>query len=145
MKKIRFNSLAFLFFFFPALVLAEDFSISVRVLGAEASKGQIIVSIFDSKGSFLKEPLINVTKSVNGLGEVSFTTKPIQAGTYAISAIYDKDSNGKLNTGLLGIPTEKVGFTNNAKGLMGPPSFKKASFNHDKKSEIIIHLTKAKE
>ena len=45
-----------------------------------------------------------------------------------MSVYYDKDSDGKLNTGLFGIPTELVGFSNQARSLFGPPSFKKASF-----------------
>lgn len=49
------------------------------------------------------------------------------AGTYAVSVIYDEDGNGELNTGLLGIPTEPVGFSNNAAGLFGPPDFAEAA------------------
>jgi uncharacterized protein (DUF2141 family) len=39
--------------------------------------------------------------------------------------------NGKLDTNFLGIPKEGYGFSNGAKGLLGPPSFSDASFQYD--------------
>ena len=39
--------------------------------------------------------------------------------------------NGKLETNLLGIPTEGYGFSNDAKALIGAPSFAAASFRYD--------------
>jgi uncharacterized protein (DUF2141 family) len=46
-----------------------------------------------------------------------------------VSAVHDKDGNGKLTTNLLGIPTEPYGFTGQGSGWLGLPSFKKVSFN----------------
>jgi uncharacterized protein (DUF2141 family) len=57
---------------------------------------------------------------INDEGEVRFTFTDLKAGTYSVSIVYDEDSNGKLNTGFLGIPSELVGFSNNAKGTFGP-------------------------
>ena len=62
-----------------------------------------------------------------------------------MSVIYDKDLNGKLNTGLLGIPTELVGMSNNAKGTLGPLSFKEASFPLSRPLDVDIVLGKAKD
>ena len=64
---------------------------------------------------------------------------------YAVSVVYDEDGNGKLNTGFLGIPSDPVGFSNNAKGTFGPPSFYKASFAFPEleKISIILGLAKA--
>jgi hypothetical protein len=41
---------------------------------------------------------------------------------------HGENSNGKLDTNLLGIPTEGYGFSNNATALIGTPSFSDASF-----------------
>ena len=49
----------------------------------------------------------------------------------AIAVIHDEDMNGKLETNLLGIPTEGYGFSNDAKSLVGVPSFSDASFLYD--------------
>lgn len=47
----------------------------------------------------------------------------LKAGTYAIRYFHDENENGELDTGTFGIPTEGYGFSNDARGFMGPPSF----------------------
>jgi uncharacterized protein (DUF2141 family) len=39
--------------------------------------------------------------------------------------------NGKLDTNWLGIPIEGYGFSNDAKGLFGAPSYSAARFAYD--------------
>ena len=48
-------------------------------------------------------------------------------GDYAVAAFHDADGNGALNTNVLGQPTEGYGFSNGARGRMGPPSFEAAT------------------
>ena len=55
----------------------------------------------------------------------------VKPGTYAVSTFHDENSNGKLDTNLLGIPTEGVGASNNAKGHFGPPKFDDAKFRFE--------------
>jgi len=49
----------------------------------------------------------------------------------SIGAIHDENMNGKLDTNWAGVPTEGYGFSNNAKGVLGAPSFEAASFSYD--------------
>jgi uncharacterized protein (DUF2141 family) len=123
----------------------EAISVTVIVIGAEANKGHVIFSLFSSADNFLKAPLVNKTIHVNKKGEVVLHLQNLSAGTYAMSVIYDEDSNGKLNKNFLGIPTELVGFSNNAKGMFGPPSFKAAAIELSYSQEFQIILGKAKE
>jgi uncharacterized protein (DUF2141 family) len=58
----------------------------------------------------------------------------IPPGTYAMAVIHDENMNGKLDTNRLGIPREGYGFSNDAKGWLGPPSFSAASFRYDGRS-----------
>ncbi|WP_394700395.1 DUF2141 domain-containing protein [uncultured Bacteroides sp.] len=44
-----------------------------------------------------------------------------------------------VDTKEFGIPTEKYGFSNNAKGRMGPPSFEQAKF--ELKNDRVIRIT----
>jgi len=55
----------------------------------------------------------------------------IPPGTYALAVIHDEDMNGMLDTNWLGVPTEGFGFSNDAKGTVGAPSFSAASFPYD--------------
>lgn len=55
----------------------------------------------------------------------------IPPGTYAMAVVHDENMNGKLDANWIGVPTEGYGFSNNAKALLGPPSFSAASFRYD--------------
>lgn len=55
----------------------------------------------------------------------------IPPGTYALAVIHNENMNGKLDTNWIKIPTEGYGFSNDAKGLRGAPSFSAASFQYD--------------
>ena len=49
------------------------------------------------------------------------------------------DANGELDRNALGIPSERYGFTNNARGITGPPNFEDAVVEiGDKPIEISI-------
>jgi uncharacterized protein (DUF2141 family) len=42
--------------------------------------------------------------------------------------MHDENNNGKLDVNFLGIPTEGVGASNDAKAMFGPPTFDAAKF-----------------
>ena len=62
----------------------------------------------------------------------------LEKGTYAISLFVDSNGNKKIDKNFIGIPKEQYGFSNNAMGLLGKPSFKNASFilNENTKHKI---------
>jgi uncharacterized protein (DUF2141 family) len=65
----------------------------------------------------------------------------IPPGTYALAVIHDENRNGQLDTNRLGIPKEGYGFSNDAKGFFGAPSFSAAKFKYDgQKLELTINL-----
>ena len=78
---------------------------------------------------------------MDGDGTATFVVKNLVRGRYSVSAVYDLDSSGELNTGLFGIPTEPVGFSKNAKGMFGPPGFDDTSFSFDEDMTVEIVLT----
>ncbi len=43
-------------------------------------------------------------------------------------AFHDVDSDGRLDTLPIGLPTEPYGFSNNARGTFGPPAWRQATF-----------------
>jgi uncharacterized protein (DUF2141 family) len=54
--------------------------------------------------------------------------KEVPSGTYGISAFHDEDSDGKLDTNLVGYPLEDYCASNNARNLMSAPSWSDAKF-----------------
>ena len=117
----------------------------VMVNGAQAGKGQIMASLFDGERNHMRAPASEITKKVDEDGKSEITFRVSKPGFYSVSVIYDIDEDGELDTGMFGIPKEKIGFSNNARGRMGPAKWRKARFNVKEDPTIIeISLADAK-
>ena len=82
-----------------------------------------------------------VAGSIKNVGtEVYKETFEIPAGTYVIGYYIDANGNEKLDTNFIGIPKEEYGFSNNARGTFGPPSFESASFTLDLYRKLLMEL-----
>jgi uncharacterized protein (DUF2141 family) len=102
-------------------------SLSVKISKIKNDKGKLVVALFDSKENFLKKTLSELSLDIDEGGEVLAQFSDIPPGIYAIAAYHDKNADGKLNTFML-VPREDYGFSNDARSMFGPPSFKSASF-----------------
>jgi uncharacterized protein (DUF2141 family) len=69
--------------------------------------------------------------------EVRVNLKP---GSYAIAAFHDENNNKKIDKAFTGIPTEKYGFSNNVRGMFGPPALKDQLVDLSKNNKISIRL-----
>jgi uncharacterized protein (DUF2141 family) len=49
-------------------------------------------------------------------------------GTYSIKAFHDENGNNQFDANVLGKPTERYGFSNNARGCFGPPPLSATAF-----------------
>lgn len=59
----------------------------------------------------------------------SFSFERLPPGAYALAVYHDENSNGELDKNFFGLPTERYGFSNNARSMMFfPPSFGAARF-----------------
>jgi hypothetical protein len=114
--------------------------LTVQVSGGTPDKGQAILSLFSMSENYLKAPLMKKKRSINSEGEALFTIEQLKAGTYAVSVIYDEDSDNELNTGFLGIPTELVGFSNNAKGDLAPHLLRRRLLYWQRRKQFILLL-----
>lgn len=100
--------------------------VEVTVRNVKDGAGKVRVGIFKDAGSFLKEPFVGRIVSATK-GELVVVFDQVPAGTYAISIIHDENENGELDSNMVGMPKEGFGFSNDAMGMFGPPSFEKAS------------------
>jgi uncharacterized protein (DUF2141 family) len=105
--------------------------ITVRVAGLRSNDGQVGCALYNSAKGYPTDASaalerrfcpIDKSASVCAFG-------PVPAGTYAVACFHDENNNGKLDTGLFGIPKEGVCASNGATGFMGPPSFRDAKFD----------------
>lgn len=114
-------------------------SLTVSIKNVVGDKGTLRVGIFNSQADFLKKQLYGqIVKSKSGELQVVF--EGILEGVYAVSIIHDENENGELDSNFFGIPKEGFGFSNDAMGTFGPPSFEKASFNLKEKSALTVNL-----
>lgn len=120
----------------PAIAFAQSScpGIHVKILDIRNSTGAVACALFESAVGFPTEYLhaatnIMVIKVRDKQARCDF--EDIAPGTYALAVIHDENMNGKLNTNWLGVPTEGYGFSNDAKALLGAPSFSAASFLYD--------------
>lgn len=108
--------------------------IHVKILNIRNSTGTVACALFESPVGFPIEVLSSATNVMVmkiRKTQAGCDFEDIPPGTYAIAVIHDENMNGKLETNWLGIPTEGYGFSNDAKGMIGVPSFSAASFPYD--------------
>lgn len=101
--------------------------LEVIVKNVKDATGTVRVGLFTDEITFLKTAVAGkVVKATEG--EISAVFENVPAGTYAVSIIHDSNENGELDSNLFGMPKEGFGFSNDAMGTFGPPSFDKAKF-----------------
>ncbi|MET0859136.1 MAG: DUF2141 domain-containing protein [Telluria sp.] len=101
--------------------------LTIHIDDVKAAGGHLMVAVYNSAANFRKTAAGYASTAAEKTGS-TVVIKDLPAGEYAFAVYHDANSNGKLDTNLLGIPTEDYGFSNNALGKMGPPSFDQARF-----------------
>lgn len=102
--------------------------VTVLIEGVRSASGHVVVELC-RRATFLGDRCDVTAVAPATKGETAVTIEA-PAGVYAIQAFHDRNDDLKVNRGVLGIPTEDVGFSRNAPlGLHGP-SFDRAAFDH---------------
>ena len=117
----------------------------VEIQGLRSEAGQILAALYQGPDGFPNNDAKALRKGVvrikDGAATLMFDHLP--PADYAVSILHDENDNGKVDTGLFGIPKEGFGFSANPKLRYGTPPFKEASFSlaGDKTEQrIVIHL-----
>ena len=136
-------SLTFLLLMSPAF--AGTVTVEVRNI---ETKGEMHLAIYDDadvfendngeKGGAAKGIVEGVIEEVvTGTATYGFE---LPNGTYAIGIFVDANYNNEMDRNFFGVPKEQYGFSNDAKGSFGPPSFKDASFTVSGDMKLTINL-----
>ena len=96
------------------------------------------MALHDSEKTFQKKgnDALYLAKAEISMGKVKVIFRKVPEGTYALSAFYDENGNGKLDYNFLGIPKERAGVSNNYSGL---PKWVKSKFTI--KSQTSLNIT----
>ena len=137
------KSIGIIFLFFSSFSNSNA-QLTISILNIEENRGEILIAIYNSKNDFLIESKVyKVLKIEISNKKASGSWADLPKGNYAISLFHDINKNKKLDTNRLGIPSEPYGFSNDAIGKFGPPSYEKAKFYYDgKELAIAIKLKK---
>jgi len=101
--------------------------LSVTITGVRSSGGQMRLAIFNNPVDFPSGRSV-VTRNVPAReGEMTVVIEGLAAGTYALALHHDENTNGKMDTSLLGLPQEGYGFSNDAPVFLGAPPFADAA------------------
>ena len=119
-----------------ATTQAEDLTVIIKKVNGG---GKIRVSLFDSEDNFLKKGK-QAIETVDTTDSMTVIFRDVKPGIYAVSAIHDKNGNGQLDKASYGKPIEPYGFSNDARGLFGPPSFEESAFEVKTNQTITINL-----
>lgn len=117
---------------------AQALDLTVEVLQARSTRGNVSAGLYADAKSWLGEPLQGQRTEAGERAVLVFRNLP--AGRYALSVFHDENGNGKLDRNVVGMPTEAYGFSRDAQGHMGPASFDDAALNLQADSTTTIHL-----
>ena len=111
-------------------LFGQSATLTVNVKGFGSDKGSAMAALYDDAGEYpMKEAKSKDKQMVKIVqGVAVFTFKGVAPGTYAVAVYHDENGNGKMDTNFIGIPKERTGASNDAKGKMGPPKFQDAKF-----------------
>ncbi|TXE20297.1 DUF2141 domain-containing protein [Psychroserpens burtonensis] len=142
MEKILILSLL-LFSTLVGNIKSDSYSLTIKTNGLENSEGTIIFALYNKDGSISDQKFKKYYRKENvsiidKKAEVTFNNLP--QSLYAVTILHDENENEKMNKKfMLPLPAEGVGFSNyDDFGLSNRPNFKKASFNINRDTNIVV-------
>ena len=115
--------------------------VAVTVYGVQSNAGNVCFAVYKTADNFLKDDSVYISgKEKASMGKVDFSINNLPEGKYAIAIFHDENNNEKLDTNLLGIPKEKVAFSNAKMRTFGPPKFADCAFSVNSYTEIRIEI-----
>lgn len=105
--------------------LARAADLTIHIDNVKSADGQLRVAVFNSAETFQRKPVAGTVLPAVA-GSSSVVVKDLAPGDYAVVVLHDANGNGKMDANMMGMPVEDYGYSNNALGKMGPPSYEQA-------------------
>jgi uncharacterized protein (DUF2141 family) len=121
MKKLIIASIALIIF--PLLAKCQ-YKLTIEVGPLRNNNGEVLLELNNEKGEKVGGYAASIVDK-----RCTIIVENLNSGKYAFRYFHDENKNKKLDTNLIGMPKEGFGFSNNAKGKFGPPSFRQMIFN----------------
>jgi uncharacterized protein (DUF2141 family) len=118
--------------------------LKLELYGDGVKGNQIRIAIYSSKAPQQFPSDVEYYRGVVSeatTDRLTVTVPDLPEGTYAVAAYVDINRNGRQDKNFLGIPEEEYGFSNDVRGMFGPPAFTAAEFEIGKTAVTkSIHL-----
>lgn len=138
MKWILFILVSFGFSF----VKSDYADVQLNIYGVTELKGSLMIAIYESADQFPKfgKGDINIVHKVESRSP-NILLNDLEVGReYAVAIFHDANGNKYLDKNFLGMPEEKYGFSNGARGTFGPPYYSEASFTVSRHQKISVTI-----
>ena len=122
-----------LFIFDSAKAQSETYNLIIEITELKNNDGKVMIELLDKDQNTIAYSMGII---VDNQSTVEF--KDLNAGTYAVQYYHDENNNEKMDTGTFGIPLEGYGFSNDARGFMGPPDFEDELFTLEKNTTMVL-------
>jgi uncharacterized protein (DUF2141 family) len=134
--------IGFIIFLLNSSFINSPSTLHIEVTNLRSSKGFVLVSLYNNAKDFPQNAAKAVGKmkvAIEG-GKAIAVFNDIAPGKYAAAILHDENQNLKMDFNVVGIPKEGYGFSNDAKGLFGPPAFGKAAFSVEGEKRIVVRV-----
>lgn len=120
---------------------AQSISLTIQVKNVIPKRGVVHIAIYEGDQNWLDEKkvlkLISMEASHETLSTSLYNLKP---GEYGVAVFQDENRNKICDANFIGIPKEKIGFSNNVIPRFSKPSFQKCKMVLRQKENITINL-----
>ena len=129
MNKVVF---AFIIFTLSHISVTGQVNLKITITNLKNNSGHVILDFRDSNNKEFKAFSEKITEK-----KCMITVNDLKPGKYSFKYFHDENNNKKLDTNWVGIPKEGYGFSNDAKGYFGPPTFEDTVFEIKNDTHVV--------
>jgi uncharacterized protein (DUF2141 family) len=125
-----------------ASVRPAGHTLTVEAHNLDSDSGYVLLILFKGEEGFPSdaERAHAYTGELVKGKKATLQFRDLPSGEYAIAALHDENSNGKMDTNMLGIPKEAYGASNDANNPFGPPKYADARFTLSSDTTLRIRM-----
>lgn len=121
--------------------VAPTNSVTITIENLKSTKGIVQIAVFNRSESFPKAGgEYKLSQFKLSTGKSSFTIKDLPDAEYAIAIHHDENSDGKMNTNMVGIPKEGYAFSRNFKPKFSAPVFSDCAIQIDSDQKLNLKM-----
>lgn len=111
----------------------QGYTLDISITNLKKAEGTLYLELMNEKGEEVGQYKKEITEKTCVL-----VLENIQPGTYAIRYYHDENNNGEMDTGMFGKPEEGYGYSNDARGFMGPADLEDQLFEVHENLKITL-------